>query len=52
MPTVESKLKKALYEELNKASLDLRKNPQDLTACHYYDSIKRLINVCEERKRY
>lgn len=52
MPTVESKLKRALYEELNKASLELRKDPSNLIACHYYDSIKRLIDVCEERKRY
>ena len=52
MPTIVSKLKTALYEELNKASLELRKDPSSLTACHYYDSINRLIAICEERKRY
>lgn len=52
MPTVKSKLKEALDEELQKASMELRKDPSNLTACHYYDAIKRLINVCEERKRY
>ena len=52
MPTVVSKLKVALHEELNKASLELRKHPSSLTACHYYDSIKRLIDICEDRKRY
>ena len=52
MPTVNSKLKTALNEELQKASMELRKDPNNLTACHYYDSIKRLISVCEERKRY
>ena len=52
MPTVESKLKRALFEELNKASLEIRKDPRNLTACHYYDSIKRLIDVCEARNRY
>ena len=44
MPTVVSKLKSALHEELNKASLEIRKDPSSLTACHYYDSIKRLID--------
>ena len=52
MPTVTSKLKVALSEELNKATMELRKDPSSLTACHYYDSIKRLIDICEERKRY
>ena len=52
MPTVKSKLKTALYEELNKASLELRKDPSNLTACHYYDSMKRIIDICEERNRY
>lgn len=52
MATLKSKLKDALHEELNKASMELRKDPSNLTACHYYDSIKRLIDVCEERKRY
>ena len=52
MPTVNSKLKTALYEERNKAVLELRKDPSNLTACHYYDAIERLIKVCEDRKRY
>ena len=52
MPKVRSVLKVTLYEELNKASLELRKDPSNLTACHYYDSIKRIIDICEERNRY
>lgn len=52
MPKVRSALKVALHEELNKASLELRKDPSNLTACHYYDSIKRIIDICEERNRY
>lgn len=52
MPTVKSKLKDALNEELQKATLEVRKEPSNLSACHYYDAIQRLIAVCEERKRY
>ena len=50
MPKVRSELKIAIHEELNKASLELRKDPSNLTACHYYDSINRLMKICEERK--
>lgn len=52
MPTVKSKLKVALYEELNQASLELRKNPNDPRAQAHYDSIKRLVDICEQRNRY
>ena len=52
MPKVRSELKVAMHEELNKATMELRKDPSNLTACHYYDSIKRLMDICEERKRY
>lgn len=52
MPTVKSKLKEALYEELNNASVQLRKNPNDPIAQKYYDSVKRLVDICEARNRY
>lgn len=56
MPTVRSKLKDALDEELKKATDTLLRYPQDSdgvkVALQYVNSIKRLIAVCEERKRY
>lgn len=52
MPTVKSKLKEALLKARDRASMELRRDPTNLTACHYYDDIQGLIEVCEERKRY
>ena len=56
MSTVRSKLKDALEQELKSATDMLLKYPQDSdgvkVALVFVNSIKRLIAVCEERKRY
>lgn len=56
MPTLKSKLKDALDIELKKATDILLRYPQDSdcvkVALEYVNAIKRIINVCEERKRY
>lgn len=56
MPTLKSKLKEALDSELKKATDTLLRYPQNSdgikVALEYVNAIKRLIAVCEERKRY
>ena len=56
MPTVRSKLKDALDVELKKATDTLLRYPQGSdgvkVALDYVNGIKRIIDVCEERKRY
>ena len=56
MPTVKSKLKEALDIELKKATDTLLRYPQDSdgvkVALDYVNAIRRIIDVCEERKRY
>lgn len=56
MPTVRSKLKDAFNVELNKATDMLLRYPQASdglkVALEYVNAIKRLIAVCEERRRY
>lgn len=52
MATVKSKLKEALLEERNTASMQLRKNPSNIAIAYWFDSIERIIKICEDRKRY
>lgn len=54
MPTVRSKLKDALDEELRKATALLNRcDTQNVKiAIEYVNAIRRLIDVCEKRKRY
>ena len=49
MPTVNSKLKSALHEELNKASMAVKLQPLDQITEESKHSIERLIDVCEKR---
>ncbi len=52
MPTLKSKLKEALIEERNRASMCMRQNPNSEVAREWFDSINRIIDVCDQRKRY
>lgn len=52
MPTVRSKLKDALDEALKEANDCLLRFPQEHTALKYVNGIRKLQQVCEERKRY
>jgi len=52
MPTVRSKLKDALDEALKDANDCLLHFPEERSAMKYVNAIRKLQNVCEERKRY
>lgn len=52
MPTVRSKLKDALDEALKDATETLLHYPDEKSALKYVNAIHKLIDVCEERKRY
>lgn len=52
MPTVRSKLKDALDEALKNATDTLLKYPDEKSALKFVNTIHKLIDVCEERKRY
>ena len=52
MPTVKSKIKEALEEALKDASDCMLKFPEERSAIRYANTIHKLIDICEERKRY
>lgn len=52
MPTVRSKLKDALDQCLKEATENLLHYPEEKSALNYVNAIHKLIDVCEERKRY
>lgn len=52
MPTLKSKLKAILFEERNRVALKMRQRPQDDVIADWFDSLNRIIDVCDQRKRY
>lgn len=52
MPVVISPLKDELNKALKEATNLFVTNPEDASAKRFVETIQKIINVCENRKRY